>query len=163
MRPERHAENEPEFGTPPAAADDLVELPRQYGNREAPGVEPSPERLSLQGVHHVGNANLARAVHRAGVTGCTQPDGLTTKRVFHEPFPNQGDDAARREVHVDREGAGSRTRPALQAGEQTSASGPRGDLLGPCGIRLPLELQFAAKLRPEPEEFQASHGTPRQR
>ena len=37
----------------------------------------------------------------AGVTGSAEPDGRRAQRLLAKPFPDEGDDAARGEIHVD--------------------------------------------------------------
>ena len=100
----------------------LVELLRQDWNWKSLRIHPLMDGPLLELIHDVSDADVARALHRARVAGCAQPDGHTRQNLLLEIRAGHRHHLARRVVHVDAQRAHPGTRATLNTALQLLAA-----------------------------------------
>ena len=108
----------------------FAELARQHRDGEVLRINSLLDSPLLKLIHDVGDADLAGAFHRAGVTGCAQPNGMAPEHLVLEIAARQRHDLAGRVIHVNAQRAYPRAGAALDAALQLLA--PRHAASPPC-------------------------------
>ena len=150
VRLQEQLHDQQHLGDAAVLLDHLAELARQHRDREALRINPLVDGPLLELIHDVGDADLARAFHRAGVAGGAQPDGVALEDLVLEVAAGQRHDLARRVIHVDAQRANARAGAALDAALQLLAARHAHDLLAeafdPVRVVLNRALYFHHKL-----------------
>mgnify|MGYP000197514516 CR=1 FL=1 len=130
VRLQEQPHHQQRLGNPALAAHHLGELLRQDRNRKPLRIHALLDGPLLERIHDVGDADLPRAFHRAGVTGGAQPHRAAAEHLVLEVRPHQRHHLPRREIHVDAQRARTGTGPALDAAFELLAARDAHDLLG---------------------------------